>query len=108
MRLVIIESPFAGNTERNTAYARAALRDCIERGESPLASHMLYTQEGVLDDSNPLQRSLGIQCGLEWATKADATVVYDDLGVSSGMQAGISHAGLLGRPVEYRKIAGWS
>ena len=51
MKKVIIESPFAGDTETNIKYARECLRDSIFRGEAPLASHVLYTQDGVLDDT---------------------------------------------------------
>jgi hypothetical protein len=47
MRRVIIESPYSGDVETNVAYARAALRDCLSRGEAPLASHLLYTQPGA-------------------------------------------------------------
>ncbi len=35
MRLVIIESPYAGAVETNVAYARAAVRDSLLRGEAP-------------------------------------------------------------------------
>ena len=34
MRLVILESPYAGDIERNVAYARACLRDSLLRGEA--------------------------------------------------------------------------
>lgn len=44
MRLVILESPYAGNIEKNVAYARACVRDSLSRGEAPIASHLLYTQ----------------------------------------------------------------
>lgn len=104
MRLVILESPFAGDVEKNLAYARAAMRDCLLRGEAPFASHLLYTQEGVLDDTKPDERRLGITAGLEWGRAAHATVVYDDLGISTGMAQGIERARLDGRPVEYRKL----
>ena len=50
LRRVILESPYAGDIERNVAYARAAMRDSLLRGEAPIASHLLYTQPGVLDD----------------------------------------------------------
>lgn len=105
-RLVIIESPYAGDVERNTVYARCALRDCLLRGEAPFASHLLYTQPGVLDDENPTERMDGIMAGFEWRRHA-ATVVYTDLGISSGMQMGIEHARLLGSPIEYRSLKGW-
>lgn len=108
MRLVIIESPYAGDVERNLCYVRAAMRDCLMRGEAPFASHALYTQIGVLDDLIPSERSLGIDAGLDWGARADATVVYTDLGMSRGMQYGIGRAVELGRPVEYRTLTEWA
>jgi hypothetical protein len=104
VRLVIIESPFAGEIEANVEYARAAMFDCLERGESPYASHLLYTQVGVLDDSDPIQRARGIEAGLQWGKHADATVVYTDRGISKGMEQGIARAQAEGRPVEYRSL----
>lgn len=96
MKLVVIESPFAGATpelaERNLRYLRACMRDCLLRGESPLASHLLYTQPGVLDDTKPAERELGIAAGFAWRARADATVIYTDRGISGGMQKGIAHA----------------
>lgn len=106
-RLVIMESPFAGDVERNTRYARACMADCLARGEAPFASHLLYTQPGVLDDTVPEQRSLGIDAGLAWGLNADATVAYQDLGVSTGMQLGIDAADEAGRTVERRSLPGW-
>lgn len=107
MRLVIIESPYAGDVGRNVRYARAAMLDCLNRGEAPFASHLLYTQRGVLNDLDTKERRLGIAAGLAWGAKADATVVYVDLGVSDGMMIGVGHAKAAGRPVEVRKIEGW-
>ncbi len=86
MKLVIIESPYAGEIERNTHYARAAMHDCLCRGEAPLASHLLYTQEGILDDAKPLERALGIAAGFAWGGYADAVVFYTDFGMSEGMR----------------------
>lgn len=103
-RLVIVESPYAGAVGRNTAYARVAMADCLNRGEAPYASHLLYTQHGVLNDRDPLQRELGIAAGLAWGDRADATVVYTDFGISDGMSQGIAAAEAAGRPVEYRSL----
>jgi len=108
MRLVIIESPYAGFVARNVAYARAAMVDCLKRGEAPFASHILYPHPDVLRDGVPEDRQLGIRAGLAWAEHADATVVYEDLGVTEGMLAGIEHAAKFGRPVEHRSLPGWS
>jgi hypothetical protein len=92
VRLVIVESPYAGNVERNLRYLRACMADCIERDEAPFASHGLYTQEGVLDDTDTLERERGIQAGFAWRGAAEATVVYRDLGYSRGMLLGIDDA----------------
>ena len=105
--LVIIESPFAGDVERNLAYARAAMRDCLMRGEAPFASHCLYTQSGVLDDQLAVERVIGIQAGLAWGAMADRTVVYSDLGISNGMREGILRAEREGRPVVFRSLPEW-
>lgn len=109
MRLVILETPFAAPTAEgiaeNVAYARACLRDCLLRGESPIASHLLYTQPGVLRDEIPDERKLGIEAGLAWGRVAEATVVYTDRGISRGMQYGIETASADGRLIEYRKIS---
>lgn len=104
MRLVILESPYAGDVDRNITYARAALADSLHRGEAPIASHLLYTQPGVLDDNDPAERALGIGAGLAWGRVADVTVVYADLGITPGMQHGIDRAASEGRPVEIRRI----
>jgi hypothetical protein len=104
MRRVILESPYAGEVEANVAYARAAMRDSLKRGEAPIASHLLYTQPGVLDDSIPEERQMGIDAGLAWGHEAEATVVYMDRGKSRGMQYGIDRAIREDRPVEYRYI----
>jgi hypothetical protein len=104
VRRVILESPYAGEVERNVAYARACLRDSLLRGEAPLASHLLYTQPGVLDDDDEVERRMGIDAGLEWGRRAWATVVYEDLGHSGGMKQGIHRAIAEGRPVEYRTL----
>ncbi len=106
--LVVIESPFAGDVERNVRYARAAMRDCLLRGEAPFASHLIYTQPGVLDDLVPDERRLGIEAGLVWGAKAALTAVYTDLGISAGMELGIARAHVMGRPVEMRTLKGWS
>ncbi|HUJ44104.1 MAG TPA: hypothetical protein VLW52_10895 [Opitutaceae bacterium] len=104
MRLIILESPYAGDVEANMAYARACLRDSLRRGEAPLASHLLFTQPGVLRDEVPAERRKGVDAGLAWGRVADATVVYTDRGVSPGMKRGIAAARAAGRPIEYRTL----
>jgi len=109
MRKVIVESPFAGDGKpatiaANVAYAKRALRDALARGEAPLASHLLFTQPGILRDEIAEERSLGIDAGHAWISVADAMVVYKDRGISLGMRQGIQIALKLGILVEYREI----
>lgn len=104
MRLVIVESPYAGDVTANLAYARRCVRDALRRGEAPIASHLLYTQPGILDDNVPADRQLGIFAGLEWRRVAEASVVYTDRGISAGMQQGIATAEAAGLAVEYRTL----
>ena len=102
MRKVIIESPFAGDVERNVKYAQLCLADSLKRGEAPFLSHLLYTL--VLDDNDPKQRKQGIEAGLEWGKVADLRAVYVDYGISEGMKLGIEAAKKLRQPIEYRRI----
>jgi hypothetical protein len=97
VRLVYLESPYAGDVEMNLRYARACMLDSIRRGESPIASHCLWTQ--CLDDTVPAERDLGMRCGFEWARFADATALYVDRGISDGMMRGVEMANLHRRPV---------
>lgn len=129
MKRVILESPFAPNLahdwakkayasqaeydaafrlelEINKRYARAACHDClVNHGETPMASHLLYTQEGILDDTIPEERQLGIDAGLAWREVTGKTVVYLDRGLSGGMVYGIRKALEDGKPVECRFLA---
>lgn len=101
MRLVIIESQYAGDRERNESYLSACIADCVARGESPYASHAILTRKGVLDDNKPEERERGIQLGFAWRKLAHATVVYADLGVSRGMIKGIEDAMSLDQIARY-------
>lgn len=103
-KLVIVESPYAGDIEKNIAYARRAVRDSVLRGEAPIASHLLFTQPGILVDEVPIERQLGIEAGLAWLQVAHMSAVYCDLGISTGMGYGIAAAQAAGVPVEYRYI----
>jgi len=105
-RLVVVESPLAGDVEANTAYARECLLDALRRNEAPFASHLLYAQPGVLDDLAPDERELGMIAGFAWGDMADARVVYTDRGISPGMQRAIKRSQQIGQPVEYRQLGG--
>ncbi len=100
--LTIIETPYSGDVEANTAYARACLLDSLRRDEAPIASHLLHTQ--VLDDMQADERTLGIEAGLAWYRVATKCVVYTDRGISAGMRKGLVRAMQHDVAVEYRSI----
>lgn len=104
MQRVVLESPYAGDVKINTLYARRCMKDCLERGEAPYASHLLFTQEGILDDNKPDERKRGIEAGFLWGQLADKVVVYTDLGVSSGMKLGIERAQKAKQFIEFREF----
>lgn len=101
MPRVIVESPFAGGFS-NVKFARECVKDCLNRGEHPFASHLLYTQKGLLDDTLPEERRKGIDAAIGWLEVADYIVVYMDLGITPGMVIGITRAVKLGKPVRLR------
>lgn len=109
-KLVMIESPFKGKdwdeTQRNILYARLCVRDSLyQRGEFPYASHLLLTQTGLTDDTNPEQRDIGIRAGQALAARLDLRVICQDLEISKGMEYGIEAAERIGQPIEYRNLS---
>ncbi len=105
MRRVIIESPYAGNVRRNVAYAKLCLKDSLLRGEAPIASHLLFTQPGILDDDKPEERKLGIEAGLAWVPACDLHAFYVDFGSSHGMECAFGRAVENSIPIEKRKLS---
>ena len=102
MKLVIIESPFRGDVDRNLLYAFACVRDSIIRGESPYASHLVLP--GALNDDDPDERMLGIRCGYEWWRAASLVAFYTDLGWSNGMLAAYAKARTTSMKIEERSL----
>lgn len=102
----IIESPFGAPTPegiaRHVRYARLCMLDCLRRGESPYASHLLYPQ--VWDDMSANERSSGMSAGHEWYRGAKLCAVYEDLGISPGMEAGINVARAWDVELAYRTL----
>lgn len=92
MRLVVIESPYAGSVEMNVEYAKRAVIDSLCKGEAPIASHLLLAANGICNDNIPYQRAVGIGAGLAWHSVCDVIAFYVDLGMSPGMEEAQSHA----------------
>ena len=104
MRRVIIESPYAGDIYDNTQYLKRCLRDSIDCGEAPLASHLIYPF--VLREDLKDERQLGIELGYEWWAAADRIVFYMDKGWSAGMEKAASRARYLRKTIEFRTLTG--
>ena len=109
MKRVVIESPYAADTEEgidlNEAYGQLAMHDClVNHNESPYASHLLYTQRFVLRDEVPEDRRLGIEAGFYWRDVAEKSVFYVDLGMTKGMQQGVHDCAKKEKPYEIRRL----
>jgi hypothetical protein len=104
MKRVVVETPFAGDTARNIAYARRCVRDALLRGEAPIASHLLFPQNGILRDEIPEERAIGIAAGQAWLAVADVVALYVDYGVSPGMRAAMDAAAAAGVAIEIRQL----
>ena len=99
---VILESPYC---DAPPEYVHDCIADSLRRGEAPIASHVLYTT--ALDDAVWGEREAGISAGFAWRVFAARTVVYTDLGISSGMRFGIEHAESIGQEIVYRSLPEW-
>jgi hypothetical protein len=120
VKLTLVESPFAGRSPAcsggeecrktdlayNVKYVRALCLYLARRGDAPYASHVFCTE--FLDDTVPEQRSMGIEIGLAWGSRAALTVVGVDRGISAGMRYGIERARAEKRPVEWLSLSTWS
>jgi hypothetical protein len=66
-RLDLVSSkPICGQRRRERGLRAGSGPRRLLRGESPIASHLLYTQPGILKDDVPEERPLGIEAGLAW------------------------------------------
>lgn len=94
LRRVVIEVPHGADA----GYERAAFLDSVARGEAPISATALHGQDAELSpvDARRIREV--------WGRFSEATVVYDDLGVTPGMQTAIDDARLSGRDVEVRRL----
>ena len=112
MKLVAVESPYGSPDpkilRRNILYARMCLRDSLERSgdvqEAPWCSHLVYPQPGVLDEQNPQGRRLGLDISGAWGDRAEARAIYQDLGLSGGVEEAVERARTLGQQVDLRHL----
>jgi len=93
------------NLNKNKQYLREAFADCVDNGETPIASHKLYTD--ILDDSSDAERELGIEMGYDLMELTSYVVFYTDLGMSQGMIDAKKEAENIGLDIKYRSLENW-
>lgn len=96
--LLYIMSPYAGDVERNVAFAIRCCRMAIQQGYTPIAVHLLYPQ--ILNDQDPAERAVGLELGLSILRHCTAAWVCGTR-ISPGMEAEIQTARHLGIPIRY-------
>ncbi len=116
MKVVILESPYSGNIQRNIAYAQRCMADSRENhGEIPIVPHLLWTQHHLHPThfvSDYSEKYTLKNCGRDvsikqieiFRQKADKIVFYVDYGFSKGMEYGLFHCKRNKIPYEKRKI----
>ena len=121
MKLVVIESPYAGTVQqvvgqlikgtmapdpkvigRHMNYLDRCIIDCLKRNESPYASHRMLTD--ALDDTDPIQRAKGIEAGMAFGERADARIFFVDLGWSPGMKQAKDYYSSQGLSIQVRRL----
>ena len=95
-KLIYIASPYAGDIETNTAFAKKACWYAIHQGHTPIAVHLLYPQ--MLDDAEPTEREIGLRLGHRVLEVCDELWLCGGR-VSSGMAREIEEAQRLGIPI---------
>ncbi len=91
-------SPFAGDTKQNTANARRYSRFAVNANYDPETPHLFYTQ--FLNDSNPAERRIGTQLGINRMRYCTELWVFGST-VSSGMAEEIRIAKIHKKIIRY-------
>lgn len=95
-KLVYVCSPYRGDVDKNTQYAKDCMQFVIKSGAIPIAPHLLYTQ--VLDDNLESDRELGMGLALGLLEKVDELWVFGKV-ITQGMSQEILKARYLEIPV---------
>ena len=96
--IVYVCSPYAGDTERNTANARRYCRFVVDSGGIPLAPHLFFPQ--FLDDGIPEERELGLFMAIIMLTKCAELWVFGEQ-ITRGMAQEIRKAESRGMIIRY-------
>lgn len=108
MKRVMIESPYRTQdiVLRGVYldYRDDCIRDSLERGEAPFASHRFYPD--FLDDDDPHDRDIGMMCNQAWQEVAEEVAFYIDHGMSEGMENALMWANDMGLRIDIRSLRG--
>ena len=96
MKIIYVASPYAGDVQKNTEFAKRACRHVMEQGHAFFAPHLLYPS--LLCESVPAERQLALDMGLTMLSVCDELWCYGDR-ISQGMMAEITEAERLGIPI---------
>lgn len=95
MKIIYVASPYAGDIEKNTEFAKTVCRFVMNEGHAFFCPHLLYPN--ILDEQNPQQRQLGLDMGLAMIQNCDELWCFGDH-ISLGMMAEIEEAQRLSIP----------
>ena len=96
--LVYICSPFSGDIENNNKRTRAFCRFALDKGNIPLAPHLMFPQ--FMDDNNEQERDQAIFMDIILMGKCQEVWVLGDV-ISRGMSIEIEKAKKRRQPVRY-------
>ena len=96
--LVYICSPLSGDVPDNTEKARRYCRFALEKGQIPIAPHLLFPQ--FMDDTDPSERELAVHMDIVLLGKCKELWVFGDA-VTEGMAKEIKVAKRRRQPIRY-------
>lgn len=96
--MIYVCSPYRGDVVKNVEFARFCCHKVVEKGLTPMAPHLYFTQ--FLDDGEPNERALGLKLALCWLDLCEEVWVFGST-ISDGMAQEIAYAGRCGKPVKY-------
>lgn len=69
IKLIYVASPYAGELEKNIAFAKISCDFVLKQGHGFFAPHLCYPK--ILNDSDPLERKVGLEMALTMLTYCD-------------------------------------
>ncbi len=96
--LAYVCSPYAGDTQANTALARRICGVLVARGRIPIAPHLLLPQ--FMNDTDPEQRELAMFMNRIVLSKCEEVWLYAPR-VSPGMRDEAYWAHAIGTPIHF-------